>query len=48
MRRGTEGGLRLCVSDIRGEERDRGRFEAMCGRYKGHWASRGRFEAMCE
>ena len=29
--RQTEGGLRLCMGDIRGEVRDRGRFEAMCG-----------------
>ena len=31
MREKTEGGLRLCVGDIRGERKDRGRFEAMCG-----------------
>ena len=34
------------VGDIRGEEKDRGRFEAMCGRNKGRGADRGRFEAM--
>ena len=26
-----EGGLRLCLGDIRDERADRGRFEAMCG-----------------
>ena len=34
MREKTEGGLRLCVGDIRGEGQT-ARFEAMCGRYKG-------------
>ena len=35
MRGQTEGGLRLCVGDIREKGADRGWFEAMCGLYKG-------------
>ena len=47
MREKTEGGLRLCVGDIRGEGQTEGGLRLCVGDIRGEGEDRGRFEAMC-